>query len=153
MRRAVGPRLNPSMSTPPGGHMQPQLRWWTRIDDVPGEWSGGQNGPRRKRLPAHSGPRLGRARRCSRRALLAPVRLRGASAVQKLHAVLELVLEGALEARLEEAQHRGLLGLEARQLVAQLLLDLLLDLEEQLALHIGGQHLGGDVAFAADCRR
>src|ERR687897_3339661 len=73
--------------------------------------------------------------------------------LEQRDAVLELVLQRALQARLEEGQDSGLLGPQVRQVLAQLGFDLALDLEEQLAFGIGRQHLRMDVAFTADGRR
>src|SRR3712207_6598587 len=56
----------------------------------------------------------------------------------------------ALQARLEKREHRGLFGFEPREILAQLLLDLFLDLQEERTLHIAGEHLRMDVALAAD---
>ena len=57
------------------------------------------------------------------------------------------------EAALQQHQHRNLLGLQAAQLLAEFLLDLLLEARHQGAVEIGPDDLRVNVALAADGRR
>src|SRR4051794_36596734 len=99
------------MSAPPSGHMQPQLRWWTRMGSAP-----------RHRATTET------AAKCSPS---------GAGAVDRRNGLLERGVHVAVQSRLEQAQDGGFLGLEAGEVVAQLGLDLVLDLEEERPFHVG----------------
>src|SRR5215210_5228346 len=112
--------------------MAPRRRRW-RDDHEPAACSG--------KVPSSGGACL-RLRlrplllRSAARFLLAAgrlVRRLALAAVEQGDAVAQLVLERAVDAAFEQGQDRDLLGPQVREVVAQLALDLLLDLEQQLA--------------------